>query len=118
VEDWFHILQVPGAPESNTWDALPSRVERNSELVLDLFAEHGVRVTCFFLGWLAERFPRLVTAAADRGHEIASHGYAHRLVFEMTAREFRDDALRATARARRSNRPSCAWVSLRRVFRN
>jgi polysaccharide deacetylase family protein (PEP-CTERM system associated) len=95
VEDWFHILQVPGTPEFNAWDTLPSRVERNSMLLLDLFAESDVRVTCFFLGWVAERFPHLVMEAADRGHEIASHGYAHRLVFEMTAREFRDDALRA-----------------------
>jgi polysaccharide deacetylase family protein (PEP-CTERM system associated) len=95
VEDWFHILQVPGTPEFNAWDTLPSRVERNSLLLLDLFAEQDVHVTCFFLGWVAERFPHLVREAADRGHEIASHGYAHRLLFQMTAREFRGDALRA-----------------------
>jgi polysaccharide deacetylase family protein (PEP-CTERM system associated) len=52
-------------------------------------------MTCFFLGWVAERFPHLVREAATRGHEIASHGYAHRLVYTMTAREFREDALRS-----------------------
>jgi polysaccharide deacetylase family protein (PEP-CTERM system associated) len=63
--------------------------------LLDVFASADVRVTCFFLGWVAQRYPHLVTEAAGRGHEIASHGYAHQLVFEMTSSEFRDDAIRA-----------------------
>ena len=48
------------------------------------------RVTCFFLGWVAERFPHLVREARARGHEIASHGYSHRLVYKMTPGEFLD----------------------------
>ena len=95
VEDWFHILQLPSAPQLDNWDGTPSRVERNFLRLLDIFTEAGARVTCFFLGWVAQRFPHLVREAAARGHEIASHGYAHRLVFEMTASEFRNDAIRA-----------------------
>ena len=95
VEDWFHILQVPGAPGISVWDSLPSRVESNFLRLLDLFDERGVRVTCFFLGWVAERFPGLVREALRRGHEIASHGYAHRLVFELTREEFLQDAIRS-----------------------
>jgi polysaccharide deacetylase family protein (PEP-CTERM system associated) len=94
VEDWFHILDVPSAPVFSTWDRLPSRVERNFCRLLDLFSERKVHVTCFFLGWIAERYPHLVREAADRGHEIASHGYEHRLVFRMTPQQFYDDALR------------------------
>jgi polysaccharide deacetylase family protein (PEP-CTERM system associated) len=63
--------------------------------LLDVFDEHGVRVTCFVLGWVAERFPHLVKDAVSRGHEIASHGYGHRLVYECTEREFRDDIAKA-----------------------
>jgi polysaccharide deacetylase family protein (PEP-CTERM system associated) len=95
VEDWFHILQVPGAPGLEAWDGLPSVVEANFMRMLDLFDTADVRVTCFFLGWIARRYPQLVAEAFWRGHEIASHGYAHRLVFEMTEREFREDALLA-----------------------
>jgi len=95
VEDWFHILQVPSAPPLATWDSQPSFVEANFKRMLDIFESARVRVTCFFLGWIAERYPQLVKEAAQRGHEIASHGYAHRLVFEMTEQEFREDALRA-----------------------
>jgi polysaccharide deacetylase family protein (PEP-CTERM system associated) len=95
VEDWFHILGVPGAPQLSKWDSLPSRVEENFMRLLDIFDEKGVHVTCFFLGWVAEKQPGLVTEAVGRGHEVASHGYSHRLVYEMTDREFLDDIVRA-----------------------
>jgi polysaccharide deacetylase family protein (PEP-CTERM system associated) len=95
VEDWFHILDVPAAPEINSWSTLPSRVEANFRRLLDLFSEEKKQVTCFFVGWIAERFPHLVREAVTRGHEIASHGYAHRLAYSMTRNEFRADAVRS-----------------------
>jgi polysaccharide deacetylase family protein (PEP-CTERM system associated) len=95
VEDWFHILDIASAPPIETWDTLPSRVERNFRRLLDLFDEYQARASCFFLGWVGERFPQLVREAAQRGHEIASHGYAHKLVYQMTRAEFYADALRA-----------------------
>jgi polysaccharide deacetylase family protein (PEP-CTERM system associated) len=94
VEDWFHILDV-GAPALEDWGRLPSRVEANFRRLLDLLAEAGVEVTCFFLGWVAERFPALVREAAARGHEVASHGYGHRLVYDQSPDEFYEDARRA-----------------------
>jgi polysaccharide deacetylase family protein (PEP-CTERM system associated) len=95
VEDWFHILDVPSAPPLTEWDGLPSHVEKNFRKLLDLFSEHKVQVTCFILGWVGDRFPHLVREAADRGHEIASHGYGHRLVYEQSRDEFRDDVRHA-----------------------
>lgn len=95
VEDWFHLLDVPGAPEIRSWASLPSRVEANFTRLLDLFSEQECQVTCFFLGWIAERFPHLVREAVARGHEIASHGYAHQLAYTMTPRAFRDDITRS-----------------------
>jgi polysaccharide deacetylase family protein (PEP-CTERM system associated) len=95
VEDWFHILDVPGAPAMSEWADLPSHVEKGMMRLLDIFSENRVKVTCFFLGWIAERHPRLVAEADSRGHEIASHGYCHKLVYEMTSDEFLQDALRA-----------------------
>jgi len=91
VEDWFHILELPTMPDTAAWGALPSRVSRNFHVMLDIFDERKVHVTCFFLGWVAEQFPELVRAAADGGHEIASHGYSHRLIYEMTPEEFLED---------------------------
>jgi polysaccharide deacetylase family protein (PEP-CTERM system associated) len=92
VEDWFHILDVSSAPPISLWDRMPSRVEANFYRLLDLFSMKQVQVTCFFLGWVAEKFPQLVAEAVKRGHEIGSHGYSHRLVYQMAAREFREDA--------------------------
>lgn len=95
VEDWFHILDVPSTPEMAEWGSLPSRVERNFRVLLDTFEHKGVSVTCFFLGWIAEKFPSLVKEAARQGHEIASHGYAHKLTYQMTPDAFYEDALRS-----------------------
>ena len=91
VEDWFHILDDPSVPTIDQWASLPSGVERNFSKLLDLFSEKNVQVTCFFLGWVAERFPHLVKQAAGRGHEVASHGYGHRLVYELSRTEFYED---------------------------
>ena len=95
VEDWFHILDIPSTPPMSAWDSLPSRVEKNFFKLLEIFSEHDVHVTCFFLGWVAEKFPHLVKEAESRGHEVASHGYAHRLVYEQTREEFLRDARRS-----------------------
>ena len=95
VEDWFHILDLPSTPPLSEWDRLPSHVERNFLRLLDLLSENRAHATCFFLGWIAERFPHLVREAASRGHEIASHGYAHKLVFRMERNELREDAIRS-----------------------
>jgi polysaccharide deacetylase family protein (PEP-CTERM system associated) len=95
VEDWFHLLDVPTAPEITSWASLPSRVEANFNRLLNLFSEQECQVTCFFLGWIAERFPHLVREAVARGHEIASHGYAHQLAYTMTPRAFRADVTRS-----------------------
>lgn len=91
VEDWFHILEVDGTPQQSSWGALPSRVEANFRVLLDMLDDHQVRATCFVLGWVAERFPRLVREAFERGHEIASHGYGHQVIHSMTRDEFRGD---------------------------
>ncbi len=92
VEDWFHILDSPAAPDISDWDSLPSRVEANFFKLLDIFEENGVSTTCFFLGWVAQKRPLLVKEASARGHEIASHGYSHMLAYTMNPDEFLRDA--------------------------
>jgi polysaccharide deacetylase family protein (PEP-CTERM system associated) len=92
VEDWYHILDVPSAPEMSRWDGLPVRVEDNFRRLLDIMGETKSAATCFFIGHIARRFPHLVREAKARGHEIASHSFAHRLVYTMSPKEFLDDA--------------------------
>ena len=95
VEDWFHILDLPSTPPLDQWHRLESHVEQNVHALLEVFADHNARAVFFFLGWVAARYPALVTAVARAGHEIASHGYAHELVYNMSRDQFAEDARRA-----------------------
>jgi polysaccharide deacetylase family protein (PEP-CTERM system associated) len=97
VEDYFHVSVFDGVIPRHRWEHLPSRVCRNTERLLEMLASARVLGTFFVLGWVAERFPRLVRQIADEGHEIASHGYAHRLVYDQTPAAFREDVRRAKA---------------------
>ena len=97
VEDYFHVSVFDGVLPRSRWDGMESRVCSNTSRLLDILAEYEVRGTFFVLGWVAERFPDLVQRIAATGHEVASHGYAHRLIYDQTPRAFRDDVRRAKA---------------------
>jgi polysaccharide deacetylase family protein (PEP-CTERM system associated) len=97
VEDWFQVGAFEDVIARDSWESLPGRVEANTDRVLDLFDQAGVKATFFTLGWVAERHPGLVRRIVDKGHEIASHGWDHRRVFSMTEPEFREDLKRARA---------------------
>ena len=97
VEDYFHVSVFDGVVPRHRWDSFESRVTANTDRLLDIFSESGVQGTFFVLGWVAERCPRLVRRIAGMGHEIASHGYAHRLIYDQTRADFRQDVRRAKA---------------------
>jgi polysaccharide deacetylase family protein (PEP-CTERM system associated) len=89
VEDWYHVCGPEGAspvPPRSSW-----RVRRNLELILALLTEYSQRATFFMLGSVAESNPDLAPMICSAGHEIASHGYSHRLVTDLTPQEFRDE---------------------------
>jgi polysaccharide deacetylase family protein (PEP-CTERM system associated) len=77
------------------WDALESRVERNTRRVLELFARRQVRGTFFVLGWVAHRYPAIVREIHGAGHEVGCHSYWHRCIYRLTPEEFRADTLLA-----------------------
>ena len=94
VEDYFQVQAFAGHIARDSWDRHASRVERNTDRVLELFASHGVRATFFTLGWVAERHKGLIRRIVEGGHELASHGLEHRPVFSQTPDEFRADVRR------------------------
>ena len=95
VEDYFHVSVFDGTLPRAQWERLESRVEANTDRLLAIFESARVHATFFVLGWVAERHPVLVGRIAANGHEIASHGYAHRLVYDQTRTAFREDVRRA-----------------------
>ena len=94
VEDYFQVSAFASHVARDDWSALPSRVERNTDKVMQLFADKGVKATFFTLGWIAERHPALIRRIVDAGHELASHGFAHFRATDQTPDEFRADVRR------------------------
>jgi polysaccharide deacetylase family protein (PEP-CTERM system associated) len=97
VEDWFQVQALAGHVERDSWDLQIRRVERNTNRILDLFAETGAKATFFTLGWVAERHPLLIRRIVADGHELASHGLAHIPVRDQTPDAFRHDVRHAKA---------------------
>lgn len=91
VEDYFQVSAFAAHIPRDSWDALPCRVERNIDLILAIFAEHGARATFFTLGWIAERYPRIVRDIVAQGHELASHGYGHQRASDQDRGAFLKD---------------------------
>lgn len=91
VEDYFHVSALAGVAPRDRWESFPRRVEANTDRLLALFDEHGVKATFFVLGWVAERHPGLVRRIVGGGHELASHGTWHQLVYDLSPDEFRED---------------------------
>jgi polysaccharide deacetylase family protein (PEP-CTERM system associated) len=95
LEDYFHVGAFGALIPRGQWYRFESRIELGATRMLDLLDEFGIKATVFVLGCVAERFPELVRAVRDRGHEIASKGYQHRPISEMTPSELADDLQRS-----------------------
>jgi polysaccharide deacetylase family protein (PEP-CTERM system associated) len=95
VEDYFQVSAFERHVRREDWGGFPSRVAANTQRLLELLAVREIRGTFFVLGWVAERCPTLVRAIHAAGHEIGSHSYWHRLVYEQTPQEFRRDLRRS-----------------------
>jgi polysaccharide deacetylase family protein (PEP-CTERM system associated) len=91
VEEHFQVSAFEGVVRRADWETFPSRVEANTDRLLDLMDAAEVRATFFVLGWVGERRPALVRRIAERGHEIASHGYSHRLIYNQPREQFRSE---------------------------
>jgi polysaccharide deacetylase family protein (PEP-CTERM system associated) len=95
VEEYFHVTNLDRCVARPQWEHMESRVEAGTYQLLDLLGEAGVRATFFVLGWVAERQARLVRRIQIEGHEIASHGYGHDLLYSLKPEEFRKDLRRS-----------------------
>ncbi len=95
IEEHFQVAAFDCAARRRHWNTQESRVEQNTQVILDVLEERGIKATMFVLGWVAERNKTLVKRIVDAGHELASHGYGHELVTVQNPQVFRDDVSRA-----------------------
>jgi polysaccharide deacetylase family protein (PEP-CTERM system associated) len=91
VEDYFQVSALAPVIARDSWSDREYRVEANTDRVLAALADHRVHGTFFVLGWIAEKSPALVRRIAAAGHEIASHGYSHELIYSQSPSEFRTE---------------------------
>lgn len=91
VEDYFQVSAFEHRIQRDQWDSMSCRVEANTDRLLTIFSDADVHGTFFVLGWVANKFPKLIQRIADAGHELASHGYWHKLVYNLKPEEFRQD---------------------------
>ncbi len=94
VEEHFQVSAFIGAIDRSDWASIPSRLARNMDRILRLFADHDTKATFFTLGWVAERNPEIVRRIVAEGHELASHGYDHARVWSQQPQEFFEDVAR------------------------
>lgn len=97
VEDYFQVRSFQSVIPYSSWSSYEPRVEQNTRRLLDLLAARSVRGTFFVLGWSADRHPGLVREISRAGHEVASHGWSHRLVYRMSRDDFRAEVTRTKA---------------------
>jgi polysaccharide deacetylase family protein (PEP-CTERM system associated) len=97
VEEWFHVSLFREKIRREEWDDLKSTVVGNTCRVLNILAEKRVKATFFILGWVAERYPEIVVAIQEQGHEIGSHTYSHQIIYEQSRQEFAADVQRSIA---------------------
>ena len=95
VEDYYMVSAFADTIKFEDWHDYESRVGMNTCRILDLLTEQGVKATFFVLGWVAEQHPKLVRDIHSAGHEVACHGYNHKLIYHMTPEQFREDVRRA-----------------------
>jgi polysaccharide deacetylase family protein (PEP-CTERM system associated) len=91
IEEHFQVSGLASAISRTDWDRHSSRVEKNTDTILSILGRHDVKATFFILGWIAERHQSMLKKIRAAGHEIASHGYEHKLIYDMTPDEFRAD---------------------------
>jgi polysaccharide deacetylase family protein (PEP-CTERM system associated) len=91
VEEHFHVHAFDGLVSRDDWGALPSRVERNVDVLLEVLAKRKALGTFFTLGWVARRQPGIVRRITGAGHEVACHSFWHRRVRTLSPSEFRED---------------------------
>ncbi len=95
VEDWFQVENLRSAISRESWNGRELRVEKSTNLILEILSGNQTKATFFLLGWVAEKLPHLVRTIQSQGHEIACHGYGHELIYRMNREEFHEDLKRS-----------------------
>jgi polysaccharide deacetylase family protein (PEP-CTERM system associated) len=87
LEDWYQGIELP----FSSWNQHTERIRKGVDPLLDLLGKHNTKATFFTLGWIGEKYPELIKQITDAGHEMASHGYSHEKVYDLSPQAFREE---------------------------
>lgn len=87
LEDWYHGIELP----FESWSNYEDRLRIGLDPLLNILAQKNTKATFFTLGWVGEKYPKLIKEISDQGHEIASHGFSHTKVYELKKAAFREE---------------------------
>jgi polysaccharide deacetylase family protein (PEP-CTERM system associated) len=90
LEDWYQGIELP----FESWTQHTERIQKGLDPLLELLAKHNTKATFFTLGWIGEKYPELIKQITDAGHEMASHGYSHEKVYDLSLEAFREEISR------------------------
>ena len=90
LEDWFHILDHPEVSSPSTWDQMESRIEKNTNRILELLETKNLQATWFCLGWVVKKYPSLIKKIAEK-HELACHSVDHKLLYLQNSEVVKED---------------------------
>jgi len=97
VEDYFQVEGFAHTIDRRSWESFRTRVGDSTARLLDMLAQRRIHGTFFVLGWVARRHPEIVRQIAEGGHEVASHGMSHQLIYTQTPEEFRKETRESKA---------------------
>lgn len=87
LEDWYQGIELP----FDSWHRHTERIRYGLDPLLELLEKHNTKATFFTLGWIGNKYPELIKQIADAGHEMASHGYSHEKVYNLSPESFREE---------------------------
>ena len=95
IEDWFHVLDNPETSSPADWEKMPSRLVAGVDRILCLLSDTKQPATFFCLGWVAEKYPRVIKKIVESGHHLATHSHTHQLAYSQSKSQFEEDLWRS-----------------------
>lgn len=95
LEDWYHIGGFDSSIIQKNWKEYRPRLEGNVSTIINLFKQYNTQATFFIVGIIARDNPELIRRIVNAGHEVATHGFSHQRIFDMTPEEFERDLLQS-----------------------
>ena len=91
IEEWFHILDNNETKSISEWNKFDSRIQFGMDIIYDILDNSNCSATFFVVGWMAEKYPKIIREISDRGYEVASHTHLHQLAYEQNRKTFFND---------------------------